>query len=78
MLFSFLSYFGGDRYLGVYDYNYRWFSLVDGTMSEPLPLPEEYTGLMILSDEYCMYGDEYGYFLWNYNTGEEEPVVLFE
>lgn len=27
---------------------------------------------------YCVYYDIHGWFLWNYNTGEEETIYMFE
>ena len=48
-------------------------------MSDPLPFPDVHrSNLVILDDTYCVYEDQYGWFLWNYNTGEEETIVLFE
>ena len=47
------------------------------TVSDPLPFPEG-TTVTILNDTYCVYKDKYGWFLWNYNTGEEETIVMFE
>ena len=47
------------------------------TVSDPLPFPEG-TTVTILNDTYCGYKDKYGWFLWNYNTGEEETIVMFE
>lgn len=80
----FLCYFGGDKYLG-FDYNkkeYRWVNLKDLTMSDPLPFPESVANssdhVTILNDTYCVYYDSYGWFLWNYNTGEEETIYMFE
>lgn len=74
-----LCYFGGDKYLGVKDSEYRWVNLKDLSMSDPLPFPDVHrSNLFILDDTYCVYEDQYGWFLWNYNTGEEETIVLFE
>ena len=74
-----LCYFGGDKYLGVKDSEYRWVNLKDLSMSDPLPFPDVHrSNLFILDDTYCVYEDKYGWFLWNYNTGEEETIVLFE
>lgn len=73
-----LCYFGGDKYLGVKDNEYRWVNLKDLSMSDPLPFPEDTYSLNVLNDTYCVYSDKYGYFLWNYNTGEEETIVMFE
>ena len=74
-----LCYFGGDKYLGVKDSEYRWVNLKDLSMSDPLPFPDVHrSNLVILDDTYCVYEDQYGWFLWNYNTGEEETIVLFE
>lgn len=72
-----LCYFGGDKYLGVKDKEYRWVNLKDLSMSDPLPFPE---GKMvtILDDTYCVYEDSYGWFLWNYNDGTEETIVMFD
>lgn len=80
---EYLCYFGGDKYLGFSDRNgkeYRWVNLNDLTMSDPLPFPEGLSSdqLTILNDTYCVYRDKYGWFLWNYNTGEEESIVMFE
>ncbi len=72
-----LCYFGGDKYLGVKNKEYRWVNLKDLTMSDPLPFPEG-KKVTILNDTYCAYEDQYGWFLWNYNTGKEETIVLFE
>lgn len=72
-----LCYFGGDKYLGYKNYEYRWVNLTDLSMSDPLPFPRG-KAVTILNDTYCVYEDEYGWFLWNYNTGEEETIVLFE
>lgn len=72
-----LCYFGGDKYLGFKDREYRWVNLKDLSMSDPLPFPEgKY--VTILNDTYCVYEDQYGWFLWNYNTGEEETIYMFE
>lgn len=78
--YPFGSYFGGDKYLG-YRYNgyngdeYRWVNLTDLSMSDPLPFPEEVYA-HCFNDTYCVYHDEYGYFLWNYNDGTEETIVM--
>ena len=72
-----LCYFGGDKYLGVKNKEYRWVNLKDLTMSDPLPFPEG-KKVTVLNDTYCVYEDQYGWFLWNYSTGEEETIVLFE
>ena len=72
-----LCYFGGDKYLGVKNKEYRWVNLKDLSMSDPLPFPEG-KSVTVLNDTYCVYEDQYGWFLWNYNTGEEETIVLFE
>lgn len=74
---NYLCYFGGDKYLGTDGSEYRWVSLTDRSMSDPLPFPETYEELHILDDTYCVYLDEYGYFLWNYNDGTEEPIMVF-
>ena len=77
------SYFGGDKYLG-YGGNgeYRWVYLADLTMSEPLQFPEKLKSfsdhLTVLNDTYCVYYDQYGWFLLNYNTGEEETILMFD
>ncbi len=80
-----LSYFGGDQYLGDKNGEFRWVNLTDLSMSDPLPFPENdpkdsnyITDKIILNDTYCVYKDKYGWFLWNYNTGEEETIVMFE
>lgn len=72
-----LCYFGGDKYLGVKNKEYRWVNLKDLTMSDPLPFPEG-KKVTVLNDTYCVYEDQYGWFLWNYSTGEEETIVMFE
>lgn len=72
-----LCYFGGDKYLGVKNKEYRWVNLKDLSMSDPLPFPEG-KSVTVLNDTYCVYEDSYGWFLWNYNTGEEETIALFE
>lgn len=76
-----LSYFGGDEYIGVSRSGgvneYRWVNLKDSSMSEPFQIPEN-TNTTIVDDTYCVYRDSYGVFLWNYITGEEETIVLFE
>ena len=72
-----MCYFGGDKYLGKKGDEYRWVNLTDLTMSDPLPFPEG-KNITILNDTYCIYKDNYGWFLWNYNTGEEETIVMFE
>lgn len=72
-----LCYFGGDKYLGSDGHEYRWVNLTDLSMSDPLPFPERKT-VTILNDTYCVYKDGYGWFLWNYNTGEEEAIYMFE
>ena len=76
-------YFGGDKYLGSNRSEYRWINLTDLSMSDPLPFPKKEAGdyafeMYILNDTYCVYKDKYGWFLWNYNTGEEETIVMFE
>ena len=71
-------YFGGDSYIGYKDKEYRMVNLANGTMSDPLTLPEKYNGLYFLTDTYCAYSDDYGIFLWNYLTGEETTIVMFE
>lgn len=75
-----LSYFGGDTYIGVTTGSgrneYRWVNLKDNNMSDPLTFPEANT--TIVDDTYCVYRDEYGVFLWNYNTGEEETIMMFQ
>ena len=74
-------YFGDDRYLGYSERNkeYRWINLTDLSMSEPLPFPNVSSdSITILNDTYCVYRDRYGLFLWNYNTGEEETIMLFD
>lgn len=74
-----LSYFGGDKYLGYKNGEYRWVNLTDLSMSDPLLFPEgtiEY--ITILNDTNCVYRDKYGWFLWNYNTGEEETILMFD
>lgn len=54
-------------------------NLKDLTMSDPLPFPDvSESNLTILNDTYCVYEDKYGWFLWNYSTGEEETIVMFE
>ena len=74
-----LSYFGGDKYLGKNGNEYRWVNLTDLSMSDPLPFPDVHESyLTILDDTYCVYEDQYGWFLWNYNTGEEETIMLFD
>lgn len=78
---DYLSYFGGDKYLGFGgDKEYRWVYLKDLTMSEPLQFPAKLGSgdLMVLNDTYCVYVDEYGWFLLNYNTGEEETIMMFD
>ena len=71
-------YWGGDQYLGCKQDEYRWVNLKDGTMSEPLKFPEDNYVCFILNETYCVYRDDYGWFLWNYNTGEEETIYMFE
>ena len=75
------SYFGGDEYIGVSNTNngneYRWVNLKDNTMSEPLTFPEN-TNTTIIDDTYCVYRDQYGVFLWNYITGEEDTIMMFQ
>ena len=71
-----LCYFGGDQYLGKYGSEYRWVNLTDLSMSDPLPFPEG-KNVTILDDTYCIYQDDYGWFLWNYNTGTEETIMLY-
>ncbi len=74
-----LCYFGGDKYLGCKDGEYRWVNLKDLSMSDPLPFPDVHESqLTVLNDTYCVYNDEYGWFLWNYNDGTEETIVLFD
>lgn len=74
----YLRYFGGDKYLAKKGSEYRWVSLTDLSMSDPLPFPEgKEKSAIILDDTYCVYNDQYGWFLWNYNTGEEETIVMF-
>lgn len=75
-----LCYFGGDKYFGKTRSEARWVNLTDLSMSDPLPFPtlESEYSLFILNDTYCVYKDKYGWFLWNYNTGEEETIVMFE
>lgn len=74
-----LCYFGGDKYLGYNGSEYRWVNLTDLSMSDPLPFPkEDYFAFAILNDTYCVYQDEYGWFLWNYNDGSEETIVMFD
>lgn len=70
-------YFGGDKYLGYNGGEYRWVSLTDLSMSDPLPFPEGKV-VTILNDTYCVYEDKYGWFLWNYNDGTEETIMLYE
>lgn len=72
-----LCYFGGDKYLGYKDKGYRWVSLTDLSMSDPLPFPEG-KNVTILDDTYCVYEDKYGWFLWNYNDGTEETIVMYD
>lgn len=72
-----LCYFGGDKYLGYKNNEYRWVNLTDLSMSDPLPFPRG-KKVTVLNDTYCVYEDKYGWFLWNYNTGEEETIVMFE
>lgn len=82
-LYSDLKYFGGEKYLGygknyIYDtFECRWVNLTDLSMSEPLLFPygKDYT---ILNDTYCIYCDSYGWFLWNYNDGIEETIMMFD
>lgn len=69
-------YWGGEKYLGYKDGEYRWVNLMDLSMSDPLPFPEG--TVTIVNDTYCAYSDNYGIFLWNYNTGEEETIKMFE
>lgn len=73
-------YFGGDKYLGSNNGEYRWVNLTDLSMSDPLQFPKltSTTPLCVLNDTYCVYKDRYGWFLLNYNTGEEETIMLFE
>ncbi|MCM1154453.1 MAG: hypothetical protein NC392_03745 [Roseburia sp.] len=73
------GYFGGDKYLGYSKRNneYRWVNLTDLSMSDPLPFPEG-KSVTILNDTYCIYSDNYGWFLWNYNDGTEETIVMYE
>lgn len=75
-----LCYFGGDKYLGYDRKDYRWVNLKDLTMSDPLPFPQVYSSsnITILDDTYCVYYDDYGWFLWNYSTGEEEPILMLK
>lgn len=74
-------YFGGDKYLGFNGDEFRWVSLTDMSMSDPLPFPE-YFGSggvdTILDDTYCIYSDEYGVFLRNYNDGTEETIMMYD
>lgn len=69
-----LCYFGGDKYLGCKNNEYRWVSLTDLSMSDPLPFPEG-KSVIVLNDTYCVYEDSYGWFLWDYNTGTEETIM---
>lgn len=71
-------YWGGDQYLGCKQDEYRWVNLKDGTMSEPLKFPEDYYDFFILNETYCVYRDDYGWFLWNYNDGTEETIVTYD
>ncbi|MCM1386159.1 MAG: hypothetical protein NC231_02430 [Bacillus sp. (in: Bacteria)] len=73
------GYYGGDKYLGYNKRNneYRWVNLTDLSMSDPLPFPEG-KSVTILNDTYCIYKDQYGWFLWNYNDGTEETIVMYE
>lgn len=73
-------YFGGDKYLGYKDFDFRWVNLTDLSMSESLPFPPKMgaVSVIILDDTYCIYKDEYGWFLWNYNDGTEEMIVMFD
>lgn len=79
-----LCYFGGDKYLGFSNDEFRWVNLTDLSMSDPLPFPEDSSSLLgnmqmfILNDTYCVYWDQYGVFLWNYNDGTEETIMMFE
>lgn len=73
----FSCYFGGDKYLGCSNNEIRWVNLTDLSMSDPLPFPEKSDELYVLNDTYCVYKDNYGWFLWNYNTGEEETIMMF-
>lgn len=74
-----LCYFGGDKYLGYNNKEYRWVNLKDLTMSDPLPFPQvDASYITILDDTYCVYRDQYGWFLWNYSTGEEEPILMLK
>ena len=72
------TYFDGEKYIGASGMEYRWVNLADGTMSDPLKLPEKYQGHLFIDDTYCVYHDEYGIFYWNFTTGEEQPVVMFQ
>lgn len=53
-----LCYFGGDKYLGCKNNEYRWVSLTDLSMSDPLPFPEG-KDVVVLNDTYCAYEDSY-------------------
>lgn len=73
-----MCYFGGDEYLGRNNDGYCWVNLKTGAVSDPLPFPEGVNNGIIVSDTYYVYEDEYGWFLWNYNTGKEETILLFD
>ncbi len=75
----FLCYFGGDQYLGYNGSEFRWVNLKDLSMSDPLTFPNSVSdAITVLNDTYCVYYDEYGWFLWNYNTGAEETIMTFD
>ena len=69
-------YWGGEKYLGYKDGEYRWVNLTDLSMSDPLLFPEG--TVTIVNDTYCAYYDNYGIFLRNYIDGTEETIVLFD
>lgn len=71
-------YFGGDRYIGYSNSTreYRWVDLSTCTMSDPLKLPDYPSNLCFLNETYCIYTDQYGVFLWNYETGEETTIFM--
>ena len=77
-LYKPVAYFGGDRYIGYggSPREYRWVDLSTRTMSDPLKLPDKLFSLYFLNETYCIYTDEYGVFLWNYETGEETTIFM--
>lgn len=73
-------YFGGDSVICCNVNNpkdIRWLDLTDGSLSDPLILPEAYNYLYLLDDTTCVYCDQYGIFLWDYTTGEEQTIVMY-